>query len=134
MNKKWFGIPICAGIGMLISLTVTLIGCAIMSSLILAEKLGEGSVAASTVVIRLLASIVGAWIATMISKQQRLQVALLSGVLYYLALLATTALSFGGQYQGLGISALIVFAGCGLVILISGKNSEKKRWSKKAYR
>ena len=134
MDKKWTCIPISAGIGTLISLAVTLAGSAMVSSLILGEKMGEGSIVVGTVVIRLLAAIVGACCAVAISKQHRLQVALLAGAGYYLVLLATTALFFGGQYQGIGISALIVFAGCGLVILISGKKSGKRKWSNKAYR
>ena len=134
MDKKWTGLPISAGIGTLISLLVTLAGSAIVTWLIITEKAGEGSIAVASVVIQLLASIIGAWCAVAVSKQQRLQAVLLSGVGYYLVLLATTALFFGGQYKGLGITALIVFAGCGLVVLISGKNSSKKRWSKKAYR
>lgn len=134
MDKKWSGIPISTGIGALISLAVTLTGSAILSSLILAEKVGEGSIAVGSVVIQLLAAIIGSWCATMISKQQRLQTALLSGVGYYLLLLATTAMLFDGQYKGVGITALVIFAGCCFVLLISGKNSSKRRWSKKAYR
>ena len=134
MDKKWSGLPISAGIGALISLLVTLAGSAIISSLIITEKVGEGSIGFASVVIQLLAAIIGAWCAVIISKKQRLQVALLSGAGYYLMLLAATALFFGGQYTGLGITALIVFAGCGLVVLITGKNSSKKRWSQRAYR
>ena len=134
MDKKWTGIPISAGIGTLISLAVTLAGSAIVSSLIMGQKIGEGSMVACSMLIKLLAAIIGSWCAVAISKQQRLQVALLSSAGYYLVLLATTALFFGGQYTGLGISALIVFAGCGLVILISGKKSGKRKWSKKSYR
>lgn len=134
MNKKWTGLPIGAGIGTLISMLMTLAGSAIISWLIVSEKVGEGSVSVAAMMIQLLAATIGSWCAVAISKQQRLQTALITGVGYYLVLLATTAMFFGGQYKGMGITALIVFAGCGLVALISGKTSSKKRWSKKAYR
>ena len=64
-------------------------------------------------------------------KRLRMQVCLLSGGIYYLALLGMTMLFFGGQFRGMGVTALMV--ACGSVLAILGGFS-KGRGGKPRYR
>ena len=60
--------------------------------------------------------------------------ATLAGVCYYLTMLAMTALFFGGQYQGMGVSAIIVLAVCVVIAFLPLKNSQARGKRKKVYR
>ena len=51
-------------------------------------------------------------------KHKRAAVSMGAGGSYYLMLLAVTALFFGGQYTGMGVTALLVLAGSGSSVLI----------------
>ena len=128
------GIPAGLGIGALISLLTTLAGAALVSYLVAAEKIGEGTIGVSAMIILAVAAAVGAWCAVCVVKRLRLQVCMMTGACYYLSLLALTALFFGGRYQGMGISALIVLGGCTLVALIPSKNGQFFKKGKRAYR
>ena len=66
----------------------------------------------------LLSTIIGAWISVGRIQRLRMQMCMLSGLCYYLTLLAMTALFFGGQYSGVGITALVVVGGCGTVAIL----------------
>ena len=74
--------------------------------------------------ISLAVTLAGAAVAVGKIKRRRVYVCLLSGGIYYGILLAMTALFFGGQYQGMGVTALLVLAGSGLVALL-GLRGEK---------
>lgn len=138
MNQKLFGralgIPAGVGLGALISLLITLVGAALVSYLIAAEKIGEGTIGFSALIILSVAAAIGAWCAVSVVKRLRLQVSMMSGGSYYLILLALTALFFGGQYEGMGVSALIILAGCALVALIPSKSGKIFRKKKRSYR
>ena len=133
VNKKVTGKskPIAAGlvIGSIISVILTLLGAAITANLVLSGKLKTENVGYSAIIILLLASFIGAWICAVMVKRRWLLMCLGAGGIYYLSLLAITALFFGGQYQGLCVTALAVLGGSGAVGLlgIKGKNRSRNR-------
>lgn len=128
-NQKVTGraasIPIGVGIGVLISLLITILGATVVAWLILTGRIAEGNIGYGSIVILLLSSGIGAYTAWKLIKHQRLLVCMVQSAVYYLVLLGCTALFFGGQYQGMGVTALVVLAGCGSVILL-GLRREKK--------
>ena len=113
------------GLGAAVSLTVTLIAAAIFAALISAETVPVGNMDYYGLVILLLAAIAGSAAASGRMQQKRLYLCLLTGAAYYLVLLAMTALFFGGQYQGMGATALVVLAGCAVVILLGLKGGKR---------
>ena len=127
-------IPAGIGLALLISMLVTLAGSAIAAALISSERIGEGAIGYASMLTLGLAALAGAWIAVILVKRLRLQVAMIFGGCYYLLLLATTALLFGGQYQGMGVTAIVVLAASALVAFLPMTKS--KTWKKKkvAYR
>ena len=138
MKRKFSGralsIPAGLGIGLLIALVVTVAGAAITSWLIYAEKIGEGSSGYAAMLILALAAGTSALSAVYLIKKQRLQICMLTGVCYYLSLLGMTALLFGGQYQGMGMSAIVILSVCALIAFLPSKNNGVIGKKKKLYR
>ena len=133
-NGRALSIPAGLGIGLLISLLLTFGGAAALSHLIATEKIGEGAMGYGIMVILAIASAMGAWGATSFIKKMYLQVCLMAGACYYLTLLAITALFFGGQYQGVGVSGIIIMITSLVMAFIPRKNGSPLKARKKAYR
>ena len=121
-------------VGAVVSLIVTVLGAFLGANLIVSEKISEASIGYCSMIIILLSSSLGALLAACMIKHRWLPVCLGAGGIYYLILLATTALFFGGQYQGMGVTALAVLGGCGTVGLLGinrgeGKSRKRKKRS-----
>lgn len=140
LNRKVTGaattIPSGIALGLLVSLAVTLLGAALTAYLVSAEKIGENGIGYSAMIILALGSAAGAWLSMSKIKRLRMQICLLTGICYYLLLLAMTALFFGGQYEGMGVTALAVLGGCGAVAILGarGEKRGKARYRKNTYR
>lgn len=71
-----------------------------------------------------------AWIGGVVSfhkiKRRKAAVCIISGMLFLLALLIITALFFGGQYSGVGETALLIFAGSMLAFFTGGSGKRRK--------
>ena len=128
VNKKVTGkamsMPAGLALGTGIGLIVTLVMAALGAYLVLGGKLPEKSIGYISMAALLASSALGAIIAATRIKRRWMIVCLSVGTIYYFVLLGWTALFFGGQYQGLGITALLVLIGCGAVGLI-GLRKEK---------
>ena len=134
VNRKVTGtavtIPAGVGIGGGISLLLTAVGACVVAKLISAAVIQENAIGYGAMMIILASSIGGSAIAVNKVKKRMLQVCALVGILYYVMLLAMTAVFFGGQYQGMGVTALLILAGCGAVILIAGRQRKPKKYGK----
>ncbi len=129
-------IPVGLAMGLGLSMGITLLGAATAAWMVLKEWLQEGSMGAAVTVVHFLASAAGAWLAMHKTKGRKLQVCMLTGLSYYLLLLAVTALFFDGLYQGMGPAAIAVLAGSAAVALVGarGKKGSVSRRKKRAYR
>ncbi len=79
-------------------------------------------------VMLVLSSALGAIVSVSRIKRQRLMVSFLSGIIYFAILMSITALFFGGQYEAVGITALLILAGAVCVGLLGiRKNRGGKR-------
>ena len=139
-NRKVTGtamsMPAGLALGGLASLAVTVAGSVLAAHLILKERIPESGVGYCSLFILLLSSVLGAAISVNRIKRRRLYVCALSAAVYYGILLSITALFFGGQYQGMGVTALVVTAGSGVVALLGakGEKTRGKRHSKFKHR
>ena len=133
LTAKAMSIPAGLTLGIIVALAVTAMGSGASAWLILRGIIGEGASGYCAMVILLLASIAGAAVSAGTIQRLRAQMCLAAGGGYYLCLLAITALFFGGQYQGMGVTALMVLCGSVLVILLApgGKNRSGCRRRKK---
>ena len=133
-KSKVMGIPVGLVVGVMSSLLLTFIGTAIVASLLAAEKIGEDTIRYAVIIIHAISGALGAFLSVSLTKRLRLQVSLLSGVCYYLMLLAMTALFFGGRYQGIGVTAVIIMAVCLVIAFLPAQSGELWKKRKKAYR
>jgi len=131
-NKKTniYSLPFGVGIGGLMSIVSTILGALIIAWIIEKEWITDSSVNLWFVALILIASFVGAGTATGIIKNKRMIVCLLSGLVYLLLLLACNSLFFGGQYNGIMETMLVVFAGCTSMGLLGLKKDKKHRTAK----
>lgn len=125
INKRSTGkaksMPAGLALGATGSVGITLVMSAVGAKLMDAGALKEGTIGYIAMVILLAAAMIGAFISAGCIKRQRLLVCGLSGLVYYVILLSMTALFFGGQYQGMGVTALMVLCGSGLAALTEAR-------------
>ncbi len=137
-NKKVRGkamsMPLGLAMGLGVSMGLTLALAAVMSKMVLSKSMGEDAVGYGAMVTLLLSAALGAWLAAVKIKHRRMVVCLGVGGLYYLTLLACTAMFFGGQYQGMGVTALLVLAGSGAVGLMGLKGEKGSGKRRRKYR
>ena len=103
--------------GALTALIITISGSAILAKVVEREWIEEGSIGYGVMVMLLLASYMAGAVSYGKIKRQRMLVCLSSGGIYFGILLSITALFFGGQYSGVGVTALLIVCGAILAIL-----------------
>lgn len=135
-TAKQVSLPLGIGIGIITGMVITVIGAMLAAWMIAGEKIGQGSIPYAAILILVIAAAIGAFAATLLIKEKRLIVCLSTGAGYYLCLIGCTALFFGGQYQAMGISALAVFLGSAITILVGvlGKKVAKHKVKIPTYR
>lgn len=104
-----------------ISVAVTIILSAVIAKLVQTEALQQDQIGYAVMVLLITASSLGAAIAQGKVKHQRVLVCMLSGLIYYVILICITALFFGGQYTGFGVTGLLILGGAGTTALLSGR-------------
>lgn len=122
------GMPGGLAVGAVVSVVITLAGCALLAKLVSGEIVDAGYIGYGVMVMLLAASFLGAMTAQGKIKHRTLLVCMLSGVVYYLLLLSVTALFFGGQYYGAGVTGLLVMGGSATAALAAaGKGTGRKQ-------
>lgn len=122
--------------GAVISLSATMLAAVVLAKLIESEKMPWESVGYGILALLLISSFLGSVSAYSKIKRQRLMVCLLSGFIYFGILLSITALFFGGQYEAVGETAALVFAGSGTAGLLGLKEKRggKRKIGRQRYR
>ena len=115
--KRTVSTPVGITIGTSLSVISAVGGVAILASLIENEQIAEGTMRTGCMFIHFLSASLGSLVSAAITKQKRLPVCIITAAAYLGIMLAMTALLFGGQYQGIGSTALIVMAGGGAAVL-----------------
>lgn len=90
----------------------TVLGAALVAKLVDSETIQPEAIGYGSMGILLTASALGALAAYGKVKKNRAPVCFGVGGIYYLCLLAMTALFFGGQYTGMGVTAVMILLGC----------------------
>lgn len=131
MRAKWnsgraVSIPKGLAMGNGVSLGLTLLLSLVLAGLISRERLQWDQIGYGILVILFFSALLGAAISVRAVKRQRLMIALGSGLLFWATLIAITALFFGGQYDGMPVTGLVILAACGTVALM-GLRREKPR-------
>ncbi|MBQ9762412.1 MAG: YrzE family protein [Oscillospiraceae bacterium] len=127
VTGKAMSLPAGLGIGLIVSVTITIAAVGVLASLVLNGKVGENAIGAGAMVIVPLSVAVGALTAALAVKHRWLVVCAGVGGVYYATMLGITALFFGGQYSGMGTTALLTLLGIGVSAAV-GLRGEKKRF------
>lgn len=117
-------------IGLAVDLIVTLLSAAILAKMIDKEIMALENVGYAIIPILLFSSFIGAYIACQRIKRQKLVVSMLSGLLYWTALIAVTALFFGGKYESVAVTATFVLAGCSIAFFCAAPKTPQRRSGK----
>lgn len=116
--------------GGVVSLISTLVVAAVLSKLLDSGMMEWEDAGYGILVLLLVSSALGAVTACSKIKRQWLAVSLLSGMVYFGVLMAITALFFGGQYEAVGVTAVLVFGASvsvGLMKIRGGRGRGGKR-------
>ena len=127
INRKVTGkaasMPAGLALGGTVSLGITLLLAAIIAKMVSGERVAEENIGYWIMALLFVSSAAGAMMANSRIKRQKLLVTALSGLVYMGLLLSITALFFGGQYEAVGVTALVVMAGSLVTALLGGNGS-----------
>lgn len=130
MNRKVTGkamsLPGGIGTGVGIAVLVSLAGALVTAWLVDGSYLPETGFGYGAMVTLLLASGIGAGTAAGLVKHRRLIVCLVTGGVYILLLIGLTAFCFGGQYQGV-VPTLLLVAGGSIAAALLGNVGQGNR-------
>lgn len=119
--------PLGIMFGVINSIWITCLLAAILTWLTIEGKISNRALGYCIMGSVLFTSIFGAIVSAKAVKRRRQLVCWLTGIVYYLILLATTGLFFGGQYQGLGVSFLMINIGSltvGTILIAKQRHQE----------
>lgn len=122
--------------GAAISVGLTLLIAGILTWLVSEEKLAWENIGYGIMVLLLISSFAGALAAYGRIKRQRMLVCGIAGVVYFGILLSLTALFFGGQYDGMPVTALLILGGSAAAGLLGlgGNRGGKRRKVSRSHR
>ncbi len=106
------------GVGILTCIAVTAICAAILAELVNREILPWEKMGYGIMILIFLSSFLGSATACGKIKRQWMLTSLMTGMLYWGVMLGITALFFGGHYEAVEVTALLILAGSGTAGLI----------------
>ncbi len=128
------GMPAAIGIGAGVSVLMTVICSAALAFLISSGRMAPGSMGYGVLGILMLSAVIGSAMACAKVQGKRMIVSAASAASYLTVLLCMTALFFGGEYNGVLVTTLVILGG-GIIngLLPTGKGRTKIRHSKRRY-
>lgn len=111
----------------------TLVLSAVLAKLVDMEKIPQDKIGYGIMVLLLVCAFAGANVSCSKIKRQYLIVSAISAVIYFAMLLCITALFFGGQYSGVGVTAILILCGSLLAAFAKSGKGEGKKRRKNAY-
>lgn len=134
-SGRAYSLPAGIVIGTSVSIAISIIGCAVLAWLITGERLQQESIGYGCIAILLLASAGGSATAWKLIGHRQLLICGIQTLVYY-GILLMTALPFGGQYEGLLVTAVLVALGGALTLIpgMIGSGSGGHRFKKSTFR
>ena len=109
------------------SLGITILGAAVMASLILKGTLQDTAIGYAAMAILLLASFAGSMITVRRVGKKLVVSAMMSSAIYFGILSLLNAIVYKGGYEGVGVTALVIAAGAGVTVLLNVNSRGGKR-------
>lgn len=124
---RTLSIPAGLAAGSCVSMAITLGLSMLLAQLVSSEKLGWENIGYGIIVILLTASAIGTKTACVMVRRRKLLLCTVSAMLYWLILLILTALFFGGQYSGIGVTGIIIIAASAIVCMGELKKETRQK-------
>lgn len=122
VNRKPTGtgksMPVGLALGWLVSTSITVVTCGLITWMILSGKTGWGTMGYGAMAILFVASYAGAAVACRMIMRRKLIACIFSGAIYLISLTAIAALMFGGRLDGVWTTALLVAGGTAAAALV----------------
>lgn len=138
LNKKVTGkavaLPIALAIGLLIDIAIMLVFVSVVAHLVIGEKMDEGAIGYAVMVVLPLITALGAFVSAGMVKSRCLLVCMMSGAIYYLTLIGVTAMFFGGQYDDVLTTAVLVCIGAAMAGVTKGMHGQRGRTRRRKFR
>ena len=115
-RKNNFGRNMICGVA--VSLLTMVVCIAIFAALIQSETITVGWCGYCVVGIHLMSIIIGVCVALKGEKGNALWISLMLALIYYTVLIVMTAIVFGGQYQGITVTAFVILTGCVMPVIM----------------
>lgn len=133
---KAMSIPGGLAVGVTTSLITMMLCICLLAALIDREVLQWKQIGYGIMLVLLASSAIGSVVSCHKIKHQILLVGVLSGSIFYMMLLGITALFFGGQYEAVGVTALLTIGGSIAASLLTagGGKAGKGRKNRKFHR
>lgn len=127
-------IPAGLAIGGVVSVVLTLLGASLIAYLMLSERIAENTVGYGVMGILIVSTTVGCLVALARIQRQKLLVSVGMGVVYGVLLLMMNALFFGGQYEGVGVTWVLILGTSATVgITMASRQGGKRSGKRKAF-
>ena len=131
VNRKVTGkaasVPAGVAMGIISASLITLAGAAVTALLIDKEILQWAHISYAVLITVVCSAWVGATVSYVKIKRRKVVMCLTTGIFYFCILLCFTALFFGGQYSGVGETALLIFCGSVLGIFTKCEKQDKRK-------
>ena len=103
--------PVGIAIGTCVSILITSVLAGVLTWLVLSGRTGDQLIGYISMGIILVASVSGSLLAAIKIKRRRMLVCCVTGAVYYASMLVSTAVFFGGNYRGIGVTGLLILVG-----------------------
>ena len=136
-SGKAKSVPVGLTMGALTGLGITLILSVAAAKMVDTGTVKETGIGYIAMGILMVSSFAAALTSVNSIKHRKMMVCGLSALIYYGILLSLTALFFGGQYQGMGVTGLVVLCGAALALMAvagQGGGAAGKKRRKTAHR
>ena len=125
VKGRAISMPQGVGYGLATAVLISVSMIAVLVGMILAGKVNETHVGYFVMIILLLSSFNGSLLSAIRVKRRMMLVSGIVGMAYFLMLLLATAVAFGGQFEGVWMSGLMILIGSvsagGLVLRLNRK-------------
>lgn len=122
---KTASLPLSIAFGVLTGMIVTFLGALLMTYLTNTESMQLQTMTTLSAITQLVAAAVGVFVSTMLVRERQLITGMVTAAAYFLILLAGTAMFFGGEYDNVGVGALVIMAAGSMVVLLRMRGKKK---------
>lgn len=131
-QKMGTSTPIAIGIGLLLSLVITLFAAALIAMMIIGERMEPENIYIGSAATLLLASFVGAFYVVLTKGEKRLLFSAVSGGVYFLVLVCTTLIFFDGMISNAWQVLILIIGGSvsAGIIKTNSKKASYRKWIK----